>query len=208
MIVGQSGTGKTSALEKLPWADGVFIDTERKGIPFACPNVIEIDHYSKINLVQEALAKKPRFLALDSLTELFNLIEQDSNAKFQNYDIWKNYNNQVSAVFRMLKQDHTVIICTAIDQLDTMMNANGTQAAQRRIKVLGNRWAGEVESQALAVFYTQINFTAGKPPEYRLVNAPNGIHSAKLPRAWRETCKLPLETPNDINGVLTACKIL
>jgi hypothetical protein len=210
-IIGPSGSGKSSSLRKLVTGEAnspyqpeevLFYDIERKGLPFKPKFAVKpIDSFEQFQ-TQWAIDKvnpKYKLAVWDSGTKLFELAKAKADSAFKGYDIYKNYGTWVGKVLENAKNTNMPVVMTGIDEIVKIPLAEGGERAQRRFKIEGKQWEGNIEKEFLCVLFTEPvkNKTTGKM-EYFFQTNTDGITSAKTPiDLFAEQL-----IPNDISLVL------
>lgn len=185
-IVGPSGSGKSTSLRNLDKTTTRFIDLERKGFPFRNQSEFHIDSAANLAELDAHIAahlKDPtvKVIVIESLTKYFELLLRAMQSAYKGYDIYGQYNKTIGSFIDKLKNDHAVIIFTAIDEIVNIPNVDGTESAKRRIKVAGKQWEGMIEKEMLMVLFTDVRKTKEGKMEYFFQTNSDGVTSAKTP---------------------------
>src|SRR6266550_6807892 len=104
LIVGQSGSGKSSSLEQLFKKHGdkvAFVDFERKGLPFLFDTAKlaffrEVPDYNEgLKILTEAKNSQASIFVYDSLTKWCEQIRDSMEARYTGWDRWNGYNSAI-----------------------------------------------------------------------------------------------------------------
>jgi hypothetical protein len=205
LIVGPSGSGKSSCLRNLPSEETYILDLERKGMPFKTkfPHLHAVEKLSDLTakLAEARDNPKIKFIVIDSFTKFCENQLMYCRAAYKGYDIYTNYNAAIRRTIDLLKHEQKIMIVTAIDEFVDIQSPEGSKATARRVAVSGKEWEGKVEKEFLAVFFTDVR----KNPqtnnfEYKLLTNTDGICSAKTPMDMFKDRLIP----NDLNTVVQA----
>jgi len=185
-IVGPSGSGKSTSLRNLDPETTRIIDLERKGFPFRGIDKFKVMDASSIAECEQHFKaclddKTVKVIVLESLTKYFELLLRFSQTNFKGYDIYSYYNKTIGNFLDKVKNDHSVIIFTAIDEIVKIPSPDGSESAARRIKVGGREWEGKVEKELLMVLFTTVRKDKDGKMLYLFETNSDGIISAKTP---------------------------
>lgn len=207
-IVGPSGSGKSTSLRNLPPDTTAILDLERKGFPFRnydtftkvfpCNNVAEFD----TALTKVLSDKAVTHIVIESFTKYVELLLKLSQQINKGYDVYTWYNKAIGNMLDKVKNDHAVVIMTAIDEIVKIPEADGSESAQRRMAVKGKEWEGKIEKEFLMVLFTTPRKNKEGRMEYMFQTNTDGVTSAKTPMEM-----FPDQlVPNDLMAVLTRAK--
>lgn len=187
-VVGPSGSGKSTSLRNLDATTTRIIDIERKGMPFRNPKLLEVCHSAASpaevdKLLDIFLADKSvKMIVIESFTKYAELALKLCQTAYKGYDIYAQYNKMIGNLLEKCKNDHAVVVFTAIDEIVKIPNVDGSESSQRRIKVGGKQWEGMIEKEMLMVLFTEMkrDKTTGKIT-YNFQTNSDGTTSAKTP---------------------------
>lgn len=185
LIIGDSGTGKTSSLRNLPWADVEFVDAEQKGLPF---DGTPVNYKAPKNstAIENAMfnSRKP-IVVLDSLTKYIELLDAEMNEAYSGYEVWAQYNKRLAAFLNRCKSADRTFIVTAIPELITVVAPDGmSNSNERRVQTRGKGWEGKIEKEFAFVFFTLYRTDPkATPPRttYHFQTNAAGVNRAKSP---------------------------
>jgi len=205
-IVGGSGTGKSTSLRNLPPDKTYIIDLERKGMPFPkkfpytapCSNTTEFDAALKDALADESC----EVIVIESFTKYVEILHTLADRSFKGFDIWNYYNREIRTVLDKVKNDHAVVIFTAVDEIVELVQPSGNTFNVRRIKVQGKQHAGSIEKEFLMVLFTEVKRDKEGNTRYVFQTNSDGITSAKTPMGMFPEAYID----NDVNAVIETAK--
>lgn len=177
LIVGQSGTGKTSSADELPIAETIIINTEDKTLTSKDADKFNTKYIRSYKLLIQTLdalirdgvpegtklkdldgkefikgSPKYKYILIDSFTAITEIVERYSDFAYQGFEQWKKYNEMLVNVISKIKQLNQKVIVTALpEQKDVGFNDNVEFA---RVKGKELKY-GYLESQFTLVFFTQ-----------------------------------------------------
>lgn len=195
MIVGPSGSGKSSSIVDLSPAETIIIDTELKGFPFKnkpfdVKSVTSPDEFYKA-LTEALAAPEKKYIVIDTLTKHIENAMNFCRTCYKGFDIWSNYNMNIRRSVNMCKSKDKTIIVMCQDELTEIMSAEGTKSSKRCAATLaGKEWDGKLEKEFLIVFFTDVRKNpkfsgvedvANRPMLYQFLTNSDGICTAKSP---------------------------
>ena len=200
IIVGPSGTGKSSSLRNLDPKRTAILNTERKQLPFRNADKFMNVPISSLSELKNALTKAIEsedieVIVIESFTSMIEIIFREADARYKGFDVWSYYNKEIDGILNMSKNTDKYIIFTAIDGVYEADNG----IAERFVAVDGNRWKKRVEKEFVICLFTD-NKVTDDGIEYRFRTNTLGKDSAKSPMGMFED----LHIPNDISEVLKA----
>jgi hypothetical protein len=200
LIVGPTGKGKTTSFEKMSRVTTGFINVENKPLGFDEPFKYHArpKRFAGVMKALQDYADNPEInvIILDSLSATFEILVQEMRVNFSGYEIWGNYNKQISELFSLIKRIEKEVFVTAHYEI---LNQEGSP--EKRVKVKGKEWEGQVEREIMVVLYAQDRWKDERP-EYFFKLAGEGT-SAKCPTKIRKMFGEDVYTiPNDSNMVL------
>nr|DAR10598.1 MAG TPA: AAA domain protein [Caudoviricetes sp.] len=203
MIIGASGSGKTTSLEKLDPKHTFYIDADGKGLSWKGwrtqynkenKNYFRCDEPDKIFALMQQIDEKQKqikYLVIDTLNGCM-VADEMRRAKEKAYDKWMDLAQSVYNIVdyaNKMRDDLTVILVGHTQTSDdgfTCMLTNG-----RKLNKIC------LESKMTTVLLSRINENGEHVFETRAKNS-----TAKTPRGAFEAD----EIPNDITAVLDALK--
>ena len=205
-IVGGSGTGKSTSLRNLPPDKTYIIDLERKGMPFPkkfpytapCSSTTEFDAALKDALADESC----EVIVIESFTKYVEILHTLADKSFKGFDIWNFYNREIRTMLDKVKNDHAVVIFTAVDEIVELVQPSGNTFNVRRIKVQGKQHAGSIEKEFLMVLFTEVKRDKEGNTRYVFQTNSDGITSAKTPMGMFPEAYID----NDVNAVIETAK--
>jgi GTPase SAR1 family protein len=187
LIVGDSGTGKSTSVAKLPPSETVILNTEIKALPIQNHDdfkVVDINTYKTLDAALRYYASekgdKYKYLVLDSFTSMTEIIDRYTNAIYQGYDVWKNYNLLIYDIINRLKQMKQQVFVMGIPE----QKAEGFNDFKKFLKVKGNELKyGAIEKEFAIVLYTSPIYDeeSGEMEDVEFVYRPNKKNTAKAP---------------------------
>lgn len=191
-VIGLSGSGKSRSMINLPEEKTIVLNTEGKKLPFKkkFPHQRIIDTYQQLlgpaegpqkdqGLLQSAInSPNHDFIVLDSFTSWSEMLLEHANATQINFDIYKLYNAEIARLLKVIKfQRKKMIFILGIP--DNVDGLNGL--VQRRMKVSGNVWKGNIEKEFTIVFFTKPIKGEDQKVTYNFETQTDTITSAKSP---------------------------
>jgi len=187
LVVGESGTGKSTSIAHLPPSETVILNTEIKALPMSNHDdftVIDINSYKKLDQalrqIQSEKGDKFKYLVLDSFTSMTEIIDKYTSAVYNGYDIWKNYNLLIYDIINRLKQMKQQVFVLGIPE----QKAENFNETKKYIRVKGNELKyGNIEKEFTIVLYTNPIFDddTGEMEDVEFIYKPNKKNSAKSP---------------------------
>lgn len=200
LIVGPTGKGKTTSFEGMDRTSTGFINAEKKPLGFDRPFKYHAKpkKFGGVMKAMQDFAANPEITAivLDSLSAVFDMLVKEMRDNFSGYDIWNNYNKQIGELLSLVKDIEKEVFITAHYEV---LNLEGD--AEKRVKVKGKEWEGQIEKDFTMVLYAEDKWRDEKP-EYLFRLAKEGT-SAKCPKKIRELFGEDIYSiPNDSRLVL------
>ena len=201
LIVGPSGSGKSSSLRNLPKQRTRILNIERKLLPFKealkfGDNNVSIPIIENpIKVYMEELDKSINSPNIDIIVHESFTAFSDELLKFskkinKGYDIYNYYADRMIMLLDRIKSDqnkwHVVL---AIDELVEFMAPSGVRTTSRRCGVNGQKLEGKIEKEFTVVFFTEVRPSADKKSStYHFLTNNDGTTSAKSPAGmFKET---------------------
>lgn len=202
IIVGKSGSGKSSSLRNLDPNTTAVLNTERKQLPFKGANKfknVPVPNLSTFNSAMEkAMASDEiKTIVVESFTSLIEMIYREADIRFKGFDVWSFYNKEIDRILNLSKNTDKYIIYLAID--GAYDGEDGVQ--ERFVAVDGNRWKKRVEKEFVCCLYTDNHYGDGGT-KFRFRTQSNGNDSAKSPMEMFED----LYIENDLAQVIEKCE--
>ena len=193
LIVGESGTGKSTSIRTLPPDETVVLNTEIKAMPMQNHDefkVVDINTYKVLDAALSFYASekgnKYKYLVLDSFTSMTEIIDRYTNAIYTGYDVWKNYNLLIYDIINRIKQLKQQVFVMGIPE----QKAEGFNEIKKYIKVKGNELKyGAIEKEFAIVLYTSPIYEeeSGEMEDVEFVYKPNKKNTAKAPMGMFNT---------------------
>lgn len=195
LIVGESGSGKSSSFRNLPPEETVILNTERKAMPFKGFSKfknIDISSVKAFNTVMNELKKdnKYKFVVIDSLTSLTELVNKYAEITFTGFEIWKNYNSLIYDALQNLKSLPQQVFITAIPE--HLEKSLGEMKGYARVKGKELKYGGIEKEFAMVLWTDLVENEDGIVTDYLLRYQPNKHNTAKAPDGMFEA-----QVPND-----------
>ncbi len=211
LIVGDSGSGKSTSYEGLP-QDGrtAVIETELKALPFKhqFPKITYVEDVMGFGRAIEKYKKDPevKYIVVDSISKHLERCLQYCRGNYKNYDIWTNYGSMGGTLMQQLHSKDKIIIAISLAELvEEESNATGVVAKTYKrmaATLMGNELRGKIDKEFTIVCHTHLD----KAKDTGLLNfyfrvKPDGLTTAKTPRAMFADAKNGL-VPNDVCAVI------
>lgn len=195
LIVGESGSGKSSSFRNLPPEETVILNTERKAMPFKGFSKfknIDISSVKAFNTVMNELKKddKYKFVVIDSLTSLTELVNKYAEITFNGFEIWKQYNSIIYDALQNLKSLPQQVFITAIPE--HLEKSLGEIKGYARVKGKELKYGGIEKEFAMVLWTDLVENEDGIVTDYLLRYQPNKHNTAKAPHGMFEG-----QVPND-----------
>jgi len=183
LIVGMSGSGKSSTFRNLPSDKTVIVNCERKPMPFKgfgkFKNV-NIGKYKDYTQLISELKKNDtyEYVVIDSLTSLLEICNKYCETVYNGFNIWSEYNSMVYNVLQDMKDLPQQVFITGIPEFIEI--APGEMKAV--LKTKGKEWKGAIEKEFAIVLHTHLmDDEEGNITHYQLDTKPSKLTSAKSP---------------------------
>lgn len=154
LIVGQTGSGKSTSLRNLPRDKTAILNAELKPLPFKKAKFALDGNIKSVNNLVVAMSaaekdKKIEYVVLDSMTMY---ADGPVNKQFINgadgYEGWKNYKNHIVEIIERMKNSSKRYIVIALEERAEDINKIGICSA----KLQGSLKGGGLESHFTIVF--------------------------------------------------------
>ena len=195
LVIGESGSGKSSSMRNLPPEKTVILNTERKAMPFKGFSKfknIDISSVKAFNTVIAELKKdeKYEYVVIDSLTSLTELVNKYTEVTFNGFEIWKQYNSHIYDALQAIKSLPQQVFITAIPEY--LEKSLGEMKGYARVKGKELKY-GAIEKEFAIVLWTHlVEDEDGVVVDYQLSYTPNKHNTAKAPNELFEG-----QVPND-----------
>ncbi len=185
LVIGPSGSGKSSSLRNLPPKKTVILNTERRPLPFRKFTQfknININKYKDLKAKLKLLAGKEGeaydYVVIDSMTSLLEIINKYSETVFSGYSIWSEYNSMVYDILQEIKELPQQVIATGIPEyLELEPGEN-----KAFLKTKGKEWKYSLEKEFSIVLHTHMtDDDEGNITAYQFDTKPSKHTSAKTP---------------------------
>ena len=182
LIIGDSGSGKSSTFRGLPPAKTVIVNTERKPLPFkgfAKFKNVNVNRYKDfVQLLKELKSSnKYEYVIIDSLTSLLEIINKYCETVFSGYTIWSEYNSMVYNVLQDIKDLPQQVFVTGIPEYN-----KDPDSPKAFAKTKGSEWKYSIEKEFAIVLHTHLmDDEEGNITAYQLDTKPSKTTSAKSP---------------------------
>lgn len=215
LIIGKSGSGKSTSLRNLDRATTWILDLENKALPFENPYfkhqyVIPADYRSANNwgqvlkefreLMYHAANAGPECccIVIESFRKWDEAIIEYEKSTRTGWDIWNEHNKSVRERLREYKYWPVPIIWLGYDEVTEVETPDPNRPMRRStLKVFGKEWEGLVEGEFEMVLFTHQTVDKGKPKYWFKTNNV-GECSAKTPMNMFEE----MLVDNDLEAVL------
>ncbi len=160
LILGQSGTGKTSSLRNIPRDNTThIIDMESKGLPFKGTFAVHKNPTTfkeAETALRESLADPIcKLIIFESLSQYGEVSVSMCRKAFANYDIWSNHSINIATILSLFRSREKYIVVTGIDELVMGMSESGGATQVRRASIFaGKEWEGKVEGKFTITLFT------------------------------------------------------
>ncbi len=187
LLVGESGTGKSTSIQTLPPEKTVILNTELKALPTRNHDafkVVDINTYKVLDAALRYYASpegtKFKYIVLDSFTSMTEIIDRYTSAIYKGYDIWKNYNLLIYDVINRIKLlPQQVFVLGIPEQKD-----EGFNEIKKYIRVKGKELKyGNIEKEFAIVLFTHPIYDemTGEMEDVEFIYKPNKRDSSKAP---------------------------
>ena len=202
LLVGDSGSGKSSSFRNLDPDKTVILNCERKPMPFRefkkFKN-ININRYKDYVKVIKELKDDTKYeiVVIDSLTAMLEISNKYCETVFSGYNVWSEYNAMVYKILEDIKELPQQVFVTGIPEY--IETKQGEHKAW--LKTKGKEHKMLIESKFALVLHTDMaEDEEGNITEYRLDTKSSRHTSAKSPDGMFKDRYIP----NDVTIVLSA----
>lgn len=187
LIVGESGTGKSTAIRTLPPKETVVLNTEMKALPMRNHNdfkVVDINSYKVLDAAIRYYASekgnKYKYIVLDSFTSMTEIVDKYTQAMFSGFDQWKQYNMLIYDIINRFKQmKQQVFILGIPEQKDESF---GETRSYLKVRGKELKYGGVEKEFAIILFTNPIyDMDTGEMEDVEFIYRPNKKNTAKAP---------------------------
>ena len=148
IVVGKSGSGKSTSLRNLNPETTAVINTERKQLPFKGANKFKNVPVQSLKDFNAAISRAMESesietIVVESFTSLVEMIYREADIRFKGFDVWSFYNKEIDRILNLCKNTDKYIVYLAIDGA----YESDTGVQERYVAVDGNRWKKRVEKE-------------------------------------------------------------
>ena len=217
LIIGQSGTGKSTSIEKLDPKETVIINPTKKGLPFKGSknnykeftaenkegNLFNVDNAAAVLQALDYInIKMPHIknVILDDAGYImaFEFIGRSKETGYQKFtDIGVNFSNIIKKASSLREDINFVMVMHP--EIDTDALGNRIVKAKTVGKLIDQYL--NIEGMFSIVLYSKVKQT-DKGVDYVFVTQNDGANTGKSPKGMFDK----LEIPNDLNYVFTKVK--
>lgn len=196
MILSAPGKGKTYSLRNLDRQKTGYINADDK--PLSIDGGFKYHakprKFAGVVKAFEDYVANPEIdlVVLDTISNTFDLLLEEMRANFKNFEIWSNYNIQVTRLLKLIKAAQKEVIVIGHYEI---LNLEGE--SEKRLKVHGKEHEGRIEGHFTLVLYADVKFKDNKP-EFYFRTVGEGL-SAKCPP---NILGGATTVPNDVKEVL------
>jgi adenosyl cobinamide kinase/adenosyl cobinamide phosphate guanylyltransferase len=186
LIVGASGSGKSSSLRNLLPDEVFYLNVERKTLPFKKASTFKNEAlpttWKEIKEeIETAKASAQRIIVVDSFTSIDELLLAHCRSLWKGFDIYSNHNRMIRELIASLKLSEKLVIIIGIDEIVEILQPGGSKVSRRVLKVEGRELQGTIEKEFVIVFFTDIKPGNNGKTDYRFCVNTDGINTAKSP---------------------------
>jgi len=212
LIAADTGSGKSSALEKLPQDETTrIIESEGKALPFAhhfdVRSVNTIDEFDAESDKAHA-DSKVKIIVYDSISKHLHRILQMCRATMKGYDIWSGYGKYGFKLFKQMHSTSKIIIATSLVEVREFDDVNEQGNPIKTYKKVAATFMGkELESKIEPEFACVLHIDLKRTPngiEHQFITKPDGVTTSKTPRSMFVGKN---RVPNDISLVLNELRV-
>lgn len=199
LIVGYSGSGKSTSYEGLPQDETTaIIETELKALPFKnkFPKIKTIESFEAFNKAFDIFKADPvvKIIVIDSISKHLERCLHYCRCGFKNYDIWTNYGGMGTALMNSMHSRDKIIIAISLDELvEEESNETGVVAKTYRkmaATFMGKELQGKIDKEFTIVCHTVLKKDqATGLMNFRFRVKPDGLTTAKTPRSMFSDAK-------------------
>jgi hypothetical protein len=186
LIVGASGSGKSSSLRNLNPDEVFLLNIERKTLPFKKASLFKHEAqpttWKEIKeSIETAKSAQQPIIVVDSFTSIDELLLAHCRTLWKGFDIYSNHNRMVRELIASLKLQSKLVVLIGIDEIVAVKQPGGSEISRRALKVEGRELQGTIEKEFTIVFFTDVKPASNGTMEYRFCVNTDGINTAKSP---------------------------
>jgi len=165
MILSAPGKGKTYSLRNLNRQKTGYINSDDK--PLSIDGGFKYHakprKFAGVIKAFEDYTANPEIdlIVLDTISNTFDLLLEEMRANFKGFEIWSNYNIQVTRLLKLIKSVQKEVIVIGHYEI---LNLEGE--SEKRLKVHGKEHEGRIEGHFTLVLYADVKFVDNKPQFY------------------------------------------
>lgn len=199
LVVGASGTGKSTSLRNLDPATTIILNTEQKQLPFKTASkfkrqamISELDAFEKY--FKDGIKKEDvKVLVIESFTALCEMIMVKARKLYTGFDVFNFYNDKVMEILRLSKTATCYVVFISHNQTES----NDTGVTWQYCKVEGQKLKGTIEKEFVITLFTVPRYDDKGNISYEFVTGADPTRSSKAPMEM-----LPARMPNDLAEVI------
>jgi len=190
LIIGESGTGKSTTMSSFVPERTIVLNTEDKTLPFSNGDQFKNKYIVSYKLLIKTLdaliadgsKENPKYdvVAIDSFTAITEIVERYADYAYQGYEQWKKYNEMLVTIIRKVKAlPQQVVVFSIPEQKDI-----GFGECKSYARVSGQKLKfGFLEKEFTIVLFTRpvYNDETGYMEDVELVYRANKFNTAKSP---------------------------
>jgi len=205
LLVGNSGNGKTYSFRNLDKEKTAFVNAENKPLPFKglfkyqtnCVGPDGKSSHQKLLADLVVYAQNPDItcIVIDSFSAYSDMVKSFCKATFKGFDVWSNYNSEISKFLDLVKRINKEVIITAHPEY---LQDEGLMV--KRVKVAAKEWEGVIEKEFSIVLFADKKIDINTKKVSATFNLVENNTSAKCPPdIFGEDV---YSIPNDCNFIL------
>ena len=199
LVVGASGTGKSTSLRNLDPATTIILNTEQKQLPFKTASkfkrqamISELDAFEKY--FKDGIKKEDvKVLVIESFTALCEMIMVKARKLYTGFDIFNFYNDKVSEILRVSKTANCYVVFIGHNQTES----NDAGVIWQYCKVEGQKLKGTIEKEFVITLFTVPRYDDKGMISYEFITGGDATRPAKGPMEM-----FPQRMPNDLAEVI------
>jgi len=204
LIIGESGTGKSSSIKNMDKNNTVILNIEKKVLPFKealqFNKNLMIDGAVKFDdELDKALKGEQENIVIESFHRYSDKTLELAKQLVKGYEIYNVYADRVcKMVTKLLTAENKYIYILANPEIQKIENPNGTTSSRYRCAFHGNliEKMGGIESFFTVVLYTDARVDQQGKRNYNFLTNTNGMNTAKSPDGMFAD-----KIPNDLSVV-------
>lgn len=192
LIVGDSGTGKSSSYESLP-QDGTtaIVETELKALPFKnkFPKIKYVEDKDSFEKAVNDFKADPevKVIVIDSITKHIDRCLQHCRTCYKNFDIWTAYGRLGFQLMNLLHSKDKIIVAISLAELvEEESNETGVIAKTYRrmaATLMGKELQGKIDKEFTIVCHTKLSRNKAGLMDFQFLVKPDGLTTAKTPKS-------------------------